>query len=55
MQSPNWDKCLCHVKDDATGILTPFSEISWREFEECAKRRSDEICLFMKDHWKDGP
>lgn len=55
MQHPNWDGCLCHVRDDATGSLTRFTDTSWRKFEQCANKRLDQIYSVMKDHWDDGP
>lgn len=52
--NPNWDRCLCHVRD-ATGTLPPFSETSWKKFKECSRKRLDEIWFVMQDHWNEGP
>ena len=52
---PQWNKCLCHVKNNVKGKLTPFTAKSWRTFEESCNKRKDAIWLVMKDNWGDGP
>ena len=54
IQSPNWDKCLCHVEDES-GTLTNFSGKSWLTFQTCAKRRRDDIWSKMNGFWEEGP
>ena len=53
-QSPNWDKCLCHVEDES-GTLTNFSGKSWLTFQTCAKRRRGDIWSKMNGFWEEGP
>ena len=55
IQKPNWNRCLCHVKENVQGQLTAFTSKSWEKFESCSTRRRDEIWLIMKDYWNEGP
>ena len=55
IQKPNWNRCLCHVKENVQGQLTAFTTKSWEKFESCSTRRRDEIWLIMKDYWNEGP
>lgn len=55
IQKPNWDKCLCHVKENVQDKLTSFTDKSWEKFESCSNRRKDAIWMIMKDYWKEGP
>lgn len=43
IEKPNWNKCLCHVKEKVDGKLTSFSDKSWKKFESCSSRRKDAI------------
>ena len=47
IQKPNWNRCLCHVKENVQGQLTAFTSKSWEKFESCSTRRRDEIWLIM--------
>lgn len=55
VQKPNWNWCLCHVKRNVQGKLTPFTHKSWEKFESCSTRRRDLIWMIMKDYWNEGP
>lgn len=45
VQKPNWNKCLCHVKENFDDKLTSFSDKSWDKFQSCATRRKDVIWM----------
>jgi len=47
VQKPNWNKCLCHVKENFDDKLTSFSDKSWDKFQSCATRRKDVIWMTM--------
>ena len=32
IQKPNWNRCLCHVKENVQGQLTAFTSKSWEKF-----------------------
>ena len=55
VQKPNWNKCLCHVKENVDDKLTSISDKSWDKFQSCATRRKDVIWMTMKDYWNGGP
>lgn len=55
LQKPNWNKCLCHVRENLEDKLTSFSDKSWEKFQSCAIRRKDVIWMTMKDYWNEGP
>ena len=54
VQKPNWNKCLCPVKENVNYKLTPFSDKRWDNFQSCATRRKDVIWMTMKDCWNGG-
>ena len=32
IQKPNWNRCICHVKENVQGQLTAFTSKSWEKF-----------------------
>ena len=46
--------CLCHT-EGIKGVLTSFTDVSWRTFKDAACLRKDTIYESMEGKWDEGP